>query len=92
MNITTVWIGVIGAFVAVLSVMYAVYYWKRKQIADERELGYLDELAREHEQGIADNREKLARIIRMIENNHTPSATLTARLDRVRRMLRKTPR
>jgi hypothetical protein len=92
MNTTVVWIGVSGIVIAVLGYLGAVYYWERKQIADERELEYLDELTREHEQGIADNREKLARLIRMIERNHAPSATLTARLDRARRLLRKTSR
>ena len=92
MNTTTVWIGFSGIIIAVLSVVYAVYYWERKEIVDESEVTYLDELAREHEQGIADNRKKLAWLIHMIERNHAPSATLTARLDRARRMLRKTPR
>jgi hypothetical protein len=87
MNTTAVWIGVCGIIIAVLCVLYAVYYWERKQIIDNSELEYLDELAREQEQGIADNRKKLAWLIRIIENNHTPSATLTARLDRVRRIL-----
>jgi hypothetical protein len=92
MNTTVVWIGVFSIIIAVLGLSYAVYSWERKQIAGDRELEYLDELTREHEQGIADNREKLGRLIRMIERNHAPSATLTARLDRARRMLRKTPR
>jgi hypothetical protein len=92
MNTTTVWIGFSGIIIAVLSVVYAVYYWERKEIVDESEVTYLDELAREHEQGIADNRKKLAWLIHMIERNHAPSATLTARLDRARRMLRKTSR
>jgi hypothetical protein len=90
MNNTAVWIGVLGIIVAILCFMGAVYYWDRKQIADNRELEYLNELAREHEQGIADNSERLAWLIRLIENNHAPSATLSARLDRVRRMLRDT--
>jgi len=90
MNTTVVWIGVCGIVISVLCVLYAVYCWERKQIVENSELEYLDELAREHEQGIADNRKKLAWLIRMIENNHTPSATLTTRLDRVRRILRNT--
>jgi hypothetical protein len=88
MNATLVWISICGIIIAVLCLMYAVYYWERKQIADNGDLEYLDEIAREHEQGIADNRKKLAWLIRMIENNHTPSATLVAHLDRVRRILR----
>ena len=34
---------------SVLCVMYAVYYWEWKQIADNSELEHLEELAREHE-------------------------------------------
>jgi hypothetical protein len=92
MDTTEVWIGLSGIMIAVLGYLVAVYHWERKQITDERELEYLEELTREHEQGIADNREKLTRLIRMIERNHAPSATLTARLDRARRLLRETSR
>jgi hypothetical protein len=92
MDTTEVWIGLSGIMIAVLGYLVAVYHWERKQITDERELEYLEELTREHEQGIADNREKLARLIRMIERNHASSATLTARLDRARRLFRETSR
>jgi hypothetical protein len=91
MDSTVVWIGIFGSIIAVLCLIYAVYSWERKKFAEERELAYLDELALEHEEGAADNRKKLEWLIRMIENNYSPSSARDARLDRVRRILRHTP-
>jgi hypothetical protein len=48
-----------------------------------KELEYLDELAWEHQQEIADNRNKIERLIRSIQRNQTPSAAFTAHLDGV---------
>ena len=84
------WIGICGISIAAICVLYAAYYWKREEIGDDSELTYLEELAHEHEQGIADHRKKLQWLIHMIENNYTPSVTLAARLDRMRRILADT--
>jgi hypothetical protein len=58
------------------------------------ELDYLDLLVREHERGIADNRERLKWLIHMIENNYDLSSRSPGRLahiSRIRRMLDDTP-
>ena len=92
MNTTAALIVFVGIIIAMLCAMGAAYYSGRKLEIANDDLEFLEDVAREHEQGIADNRKKLAWLIHMIERNHAPSATLTARLDRARRMLRKTSR
>ena len=66
----------------------AAYYSGRKQEIANDDLEYLEDVAREHEHGIADNRKRLLWLIHMIENNYAPSVAQTARLDRVRSILR----
>ena len=92
MNTTAALIVFVGIIIATLCAIGAAYYSGRKQDIANDDLEYVEDVAREHEQGIADNRKKLAWLIHMIERNHAPSATLTARLDCACRMLRKTPR
>ena len=91
MNSTMVWLGLGAIVVAIASVLYAVYFHEEKQIIEDSELEYLDEIAREHEVGIADNRQRLRWLIHSIENNSTPSGKLKARLDRVRRIIDEAP-
>jgi hypothetical protein len=94
MSTTAVWIGIIGTVIAVVSAVYAGYYWADKQIPDDAgidsELDYLDELVREHEQGIADNRKRLKWLIQLIESNYDLSSGQFAHLGRIRRMLANT--
>ena len=90
MNTTAALIGVFGIIIAMLCAMGAAYYSGRKPEIVSDDLEYLEHLAREHEQGIEDNRKAILWLIRMIENNYTLSAAQTARLERVRRMLRET--
>jgi len=100
MSTTAIWIGIIGTVIAVIPAVYAGYKWTENQITDtddvgiDSELDYLDELVREHEQGIADNRERLKWLILLIENNYDLSSLSSGRiahLDRIRRMLDDTP-
>ena len=71
-----------GAFVLK---SFISYHHKRR--ANENELEWFEELAKEHEEGKRDNRDYLERLIRSIEKDHQPSPALTKRLDRVRRIL-----
>jgi hypothetical protein len=91
MNSTVVWIGLGGIVACLAAVLYAVYFWEEKQIIEDSELEYLDEIAREHELGIADNRKRLRWLIHSIENNYTRTDALNARLDRVRRIIGDAP-
>jgi uncharacterized protein (DUF2225 family) len=90
MNTTAAMIGFFGIIIAVLCAVGAAYYSERKPETADDDLEYLEDVAREHEQGIADNRKKLLWLIHMIENNYTSSVAQTARLNRVRHMLRAT--
>ena len=87
MNSTMVWLGLGAIVVCLAAVLYAVYFYEEKQIIEDSELEYLDEIAREHELGIADNRKRLKWLIHSIENNYTQTPALKARLDRVRRII-----
>ena len=87
MNIPTALIGFFGVIVAMLSVMRAVYYSGRKQEIANDDLEFLEDVAREHEQGIADNRKRLMWLIPMVENKYALTVAHTARLDRMRLML-----
>jgi hypothetical protein len=89
MNTTAALIGFVGIMIAMLCAVGAAYYSERKPEISNDNLEYLEDVAREHEQGIADNRKRLLQLIYMIENKHTPSVAQTARIDRVRSMLRK---
>jgi hypothetical protein len=88
MNTTAALIGVVGIIIAALCAMGAAYYSGRKPDIGNDDLDYVEDVAREHEQGIADNRKRILWLIRMIENSYTLSAAQTARLDRMRTMLR----
>ena len=90
MNTTAALIGFIGITIGMLCAVGAAYYSGRKQEIANDDLEYLEAVAREHEQGIADNRKRLLWLIHMIENNYTFSGAQTARLNRVRLMLRET--
>jgi hypothetical protein len=83
MNTSPALIGFFGITVAL-----ADYYAGRKQEIANDDLEYVEDVAREHEQGIADNRKRLLWLTLVIENNYTPSLAQTARLDRVRSVLR----
>ena len=89
MNTTAALMGVFGIIIAMLCALGAAYYSGRKQEIANDDLEYVELVAREHEQGIADNRKRLLWLIRMIENNYALSVAQTARLDRVRSILRK---
>jgi hypothetical protein len=98
MSPTAVWIGIAGIIIAVICAGCAGYYWTRNQITDndgiDSELNYFDELVHEHEQGIADNRERLKWLIQLIGNNYDISSLSSGRiahLGRIRRMLSDTP-
>jgi hypothetical protein len=91
MNTTAALIGFFGIVIAMLCAVGAAHYSERKPEIANDELEYLEDLAREHEQGIADNRKRLLWLIHMIENNYTFSVVQNTRLDRVRRMLRHAP-
>jgi hypothetical protein len=88
MNTTAVLIGVVGIIIVMLCAIGAAYYSGRKQEIADDDLDYLEQLARDHEQGIEDNRKAIMWLIRMIENNYTLSVAQNARLDRVRSILR----
>ncbi len=90
MNNTAVLIGFFGIMIAMLCAVGAAYYSERKPEISNDNMEYLEDVAREHEQGIADNGKRLLWLLQTIENKHTPSAAQTARLDRVRSMLRQT--
>jgi hypothetical protein len=90
MNATAAMIGFFGIVIAMLCAVGAAYYSERKPEMADDDLKYLEDVAREHEQGIADNRKRLLWLIHMIENNYTFSGAQTARLNRVRLMLRET--
>ena len=92
MDSTLAWVGVLFISAALLSVLYFVFEQERKKITGPRELALLDVLALEHQEGIADNREKLETLIRKTERSQTPSAELTTGLNRVRRILNSKPR
>jgi hypothetical protein len=88
MNTTAALIGMFGIFIAMLCAMGAAYYsWRKQEIAND-DLEYVEAVAREHEQGIADNRKRLLWLIHMIDNKYTLPVAQTARMDRVRSMLR----
>jgi hypothetical protein len=87
MNTTAALIVFVGIIIATLCAIGAAYYSGRKQDIANDDLEYVEDVAREHEQGIEDNRKRLLWLIRMIENNYTLSVAQTARLDRVRRIL-----
>ena len=87
MNTTAALIVFVGIIIATLCAIGAAYYSGRKQDIANDDLEYVEDVAREHAQGIADNRKRLLWLIRMIENNYTLSVAQTARLDRVRRIL-----
>jgi hypothetical protein len=87
MNIPTALIGFFGVIVVVLCAVGVTYYSERKQEIANDDLEYVELVAREHEQGIADNRKRLQWLIFVIEKNCTPSVAQTARLDRVRLVL-----
>ena len=55
--------------------------------AQANELEWLDELVREHKAGTRDNSDYIRRLIRSIEEEHKPSAPLTAQLQRARSVL-----
>jgi hypothetical protein len=88
MNTTAALIGFFGIIIAMLCAVGAAYYSERKPEIANDDLEYLEDVAREHEQGIADNRKRLVRLILMVENKYALSIAQTARLDRVRGMLR----
>lgn len=88
MNTTAASIGFVVIIIAMLCAVGAAYYSQRKPEIGNDNLEYLEDLAREHEQGIADNRKKLVRLIHMVENKYALSVAQTARLDRVRGLLR----
>jgi hypothetical protein len=88
MNTTAALIGFVVIIIAMLCAVGAAYYSERKPKITDDELEYLEDVAREHEQGIADNRKRLVRLIHMAENKYAFSVAQTARLDRVRGMLR----
>jgi hypothetical protein len=88
MNTTAALIGFVVIIIAMLCAVGAAYYSERKPKITDDELEYLEDVAREHEQGIADNRKRLVRLIHMAENKYAFSVVQTARLDRVRGMLR----
>ncbi len=87
MNSAMVWLGLGAIVVCLAAVLYAVYFYEEKQIIEDSELEYLDEIAREYELGIADNRKRPKWLIHSIENNYTQTPALKARLDRVRRII-----
>jgi hypothetical protein len=89
MNTTATLIGVVGFIIAALCAIGVAYYSGRKQEIVDDDLEYLEQLARDHEQGIEDNRKAIMWLIRMIERNYALSVAQAARLDRVRNMLRK---
>jgi hypothetical protein len=88
MNTTAALIGFVVIIIAMLCALGAAYYSGRKQEIANDDLEFLENVAREHEQGIADNRIRLLWLIHMVENKYTPSVAQTARLDRVRNLLR----
>ena len=88
MNTTAALIGFVVIIIAMLCAVGAGYYSGRKPQITNDELEYLEDVAREHEQGIADNRKRLVWLIHMAENKYALSVAQTARLDRVRGMLR----
>ena len=88
MNTTAALIGFFGIIIAMLCAVGAAHYSERKPEIANDDLEYLEDVAREHEQGIADNRKRLVRLILMVENKYALSVAQTARLDRVRGMLR----
>jgi hypothetical protein len=90
MNTTGALIGFFGIIIAMLCAVGAAYYPGRKPDIANDDMEYLEYVAREHAQGIADNRNRLLWLIHTIENNCTSSVAQTARLDRVRLMLRET--
>jgi hypothetical protein len=92
MNAAAALIGFFGIMIAMLCAAYAAHYSERKPEIANDNLEYLEDVAREHEQGIADNRRRLLWLIHTIENKYTPSVAQTARLDRVRSMLRQASR
>jgi hypothetical protein len=88
MNTTAALIGFFGITIAMLCAVGAKYCSRRKPEIDDNELEYLEDVAREHELGIADNRKRLVWLIHMVENKYALSVAQTARLDRVRGTLR----
>jgi hypothetical protein len=77
------WVG--GGVVIIGGVFILRSWWKRqKQVHKERgnanELEWLDELVKEHDDGIRDNREKIEWLIRTIEKEHEPSERLSEHL------------
>ena len=88
MNIPEALIGLSGIIVVVLCAVGSTYYSGRKQEIADEDLEFLEDVALEHEQGIADNRKRLLWLIPMAENNYALSVAQTARLNRVRSMLR----
>jgi hypothetical protein len=75
--------------VAVLWFLFSWYRWHRKQVGHANDLEWLDELLKEHLDGIRDNRKKLEWLMQTIEKEHAPSAALTKRLENVRRILNR---
>ena len=90
MNTTAALIGSFGIMIAMLCAVGAAYYSERKPQISNDNLEYLEDVAREHAHGIADNRKRLQRLIHMVESNYALSVAQTARMERVRSMLRKT--
>jgi hypothetical protein len=90
MNTGAAWIVLIGIVIATLCAIGVAYCSGRKQDIANDDLEYVEDMAGEYEQGIVDNQERLLWLIHMIKNNYTLSIAQTARLDRVRRMLRRT--
>jgi hypothetical protein len=88
MNATAALIGFFGVIIAMLCAVGAAYYSQRKPEIDDNQLEFLEEVAREHELGIADNRKRLMWLIHLVENKYEVSVAQAARLDRVRGILR----
>jgi hypothetical protein len=61
--------------------------WHWKRIANGGGLEWLEELAKEHQEGIRDNRKQLEWLIRAIRTNYPSSPALEKRLENVRRIL-----
>jgi hypothetical protein len=87
--------SLIIAAIAVAVILYAWYRWHRfinhrEQATDaNREITWLEELAREYEQGGINHRERLEWLIDNFESKHEPSAEIARRLENVRRILGK---
>jgi hypothetical protein len=82
-------VGILFVFCGVLAVRE---WWKKRKVkyqelATEREMDWLEELADEHEQGTRDNRERLERLLIDFEKGNQRSWLYQRRVENVRRII-----